>query len=251
MKNSKKIESKETAKSKKDFKFVAYYRVSTDSQGESKLGLEAQKTILDNYLGSNGAIVKEFTEVKSAKNIQDRPLLRDAIEYCNKNGCVLAVAKLDRLSRSAKDGITIFENLENGLFSADVPSENTVITDSFMLNLFFAFAQRERELISLRTKAALSAKKERGETWNVGGNKNIKEIQKNAIKARKEGADPNNNLKRAKNEAKMLRSQGKTYSEIAAILTENGHVTSMSETNDMLKKPYKWFPMTVKRLLGE
>jgi DNA invertase Pin-like site-specific DNA recombinase len=265
MKNSKKniVETKNDEKV--PLRFAVYYRVSTESQlrdesdsdGKKKkksndgLGLGAQRQIINNYTPRYGVIEKEFIEVKSAKNITDRPILQQAIKYCNENGCVLAVYRLDRLSRDVKDGITIFEHLKNGLFSCDVPLENGIITDTFMLNFGFMFAQRERELISLRTKNALDNKKYRGELWNVGGNKNIKEIQKNAIKARKEGADPNNNLKRAKNEAKVLRSQGKTYSEIATILTENGHVTSMSEANNLLKEPYKWFPMTVKRLLGE
>jgi DNA invertase Pin-like site-specific DNA recombinase len=229
-------------------KVVIYTRVSTKGQNESGLGREAQLQYLDNFL-RNAEIVKEFAETASAKNITNRPLLQQAIKFCNDNGCVLAVAKLDRLSRDVTDGLAIFKNLKNGLFSCDVPSEDGLIKDEFMLTLLLAFAARERQLIALRTKSALDAKKERGETWNLDGNGNYKTIQiENVRKASIDKADKHRNLSKAKTDATVLREKGFTLAQIAMELTAKGHVTSKSE-NGLFKKSYEWTPTAVKRLL--
>src|SRR5262245_66487906 len=82
--------------------FVSYLRVSTNRQGESGLGLEAQRSAVNAFVASMGAeagIVKEFVEVESGKRT-DRPVLAEAIRECKANGHVLLVAKLDRLSRN-------------------------------------------------------------------------------------------------------------------------------------------------------
>jgi DNA invertase Pin-like site-specific DNA recombinase len=79
-------------------KFVAYYRVSTDKQGKSGLGLDAQRQAVENYLnGGNWKLISEFTEVESGKN-SDRPQLRAAQAACKKHKAKLVIAKLDRLS---------------------------------------------------------------------------------------------------------------------------------------------------------
>lgn len=148
-------------------KIVCYYRVSTKGQGESGLGLEAQRSYISHYLTSDKyEVVKEFTEVASAKSIdcRRRPLLCEALDLCRKNGYTLAIAKLDRLSRNLLHILQLFESLDERLYSCDIPSENGKI-DKMMLQLIGAFAERERELIRIRTKQALKAKKERGETW--------------------------------------------------------------------------------------
>lgn len=85
-------------------KFVAYYRVSTARQGQSGLGLEAQKQSVLNWLnGGNWSLLKEFTEVETGKGanaLQKRPVLNDAIAYAKRNGAKLIIAKLDRLARN-------------------------------------------------------------------------------------------------------------------------------------------------------
>ncbi len=229
-------------------KVVIYTRVSTKGQNESGLGREAQLDYLNNFL-KNAEIVKEFQETASAKNITKRPILQDAIKFCNENGCILAVAKLDRLSRDTVDGLQIFRSLRNGLFSCDVPSENGLIKDEFMLTLLLAFAERERILIAIRTKSALKAKKERGDVWNTDGNGNYKKINiENVRTAAINKTDSKQNLSRAKTDATILHKKGETLVKIAEILTSKGHMTSRSD-NGIFKKKYEWTPTAVKRLL--
>jgi DNA invertase Pin-like site-specific DNA recombinase len=136
-------------------KYVAYYRVSTKKQGDSGLGLEAQQQIVARFYPE---LEQEFIEVESAKTITDRPILKQAIECCKTNGYTLVVAKVDRLSRDVKDGLTVLDWLPGQIEFCDLPGK----PDRFMLTLYFAFAERERELISIRTKAALMALKKQG-----------------------------------------------------------------------------------------
>ncbi len=140
--------------------YCLYARVSTKRQGDSGLGLQAQRDIVKHFYPD---IHREFVEVRSGKNIQDRPILAEAIEYCLKHDMVLVVAKVDRLTRSTKDGLDILDRLKGRIRFCDLPGE----PDKFMLTLFFAFAERERELISIRTKGALKSAKERGKMLGV------------------------------------------------------------------------------------
>jgi DNA invertase Pin-like site-specific DNA recombinase len=138
-------------------KFVIYYRVSTQKQGRSGLGLEAQQAAVEQYVAAhNGHVVRTFPEVESGK-LADRPQLKQALLRCRQTKAVLLVAKLDRLSRN----IAFLMNLEeSGIkFQAlDIPEANTLV-----LGVMIAMAQHERELISKRTQAALAARKARGQ----------------------------------------------------------------------------------------
>ena len=80
-------------------KFVAYYRVSTEKQGRSGLGLEAQRSTVRTYVKKRGSVLQEFTEVESGRN-KERPELNKAVAFCKKNKCCIILAKLDRLARS-------------------------------------------------------------------------------------------------------------------------------------------------------
>ncbi|MFK7983226.1 MAG: recombinase family protein, partial [Saprospiraceae bacterium] len=136
--------------------YIAYYRVSTEKQKKSGLGLESQKAIIQHFSEIDKAtIVKEFTETESGKAIDNRPQLQQAINYCLKNGYTLIVAKLDRLSRDVEHIFQIKKKLGKLFISCDLPN-----TDSLTLSIFAGIAQRERELISIRTKLALKAKKD-------------------------------------------------------------------------------------------
>ncbi len=130
--------------------YVAYYRVSTAKQGQSGLGLEAQRQACARYKP-----IMEFTEVESGKR-DDREKLDAALEYARASRATLIVAKLDRLSRNAH---FILGLLERGvrIRCADMPE-----ADEFQLHLFAILAQKERKMISDRTRAALAAAKERG-----------------------------------------------------------------------------------------
>lgn len=136
--------------------FIAYYRVSTTRQGESGLGLEAQKQAVTNYLnGGDWQILSEFTEVESGKR-NDRPKLADAIALCKKHKATLIIAKLDRLARNVHFISGLMESSVE-FIAVDNPNANRL-----MVHMLAAFAEHEREQISKRTKEALAAAKARG-----------------------------------------------------------------------------------------
>jgi DNA invertase Pin-like site-specific DNA recombinase len=204
-------------------KYVAYYRISKDSHetGKSKakgLGLESQRQIVEHFYGDQ--IVADFTETKSAKNITDRPILQQAIEYCIKNECWLVVAKLDRLSRNTIDALSIVQKLGKKVSFCDIPSEGEA--DEFMITIFAAIAQRERELISIRTSQALQIKIQREGKWNKG-NPDFKNgnAQKLAVAAIKLKASENENTIRAAALISEKRRGRLSYAQIAKILNDN------------------------------
>ena len=137
-------------------KFVVYYRVSTQKQGRSGLGLEAQKAAVTVYLQAhNGLELASYTEIESGR-INARPELEAAFLRCKQSRATLLVAKLDRLSRNA--GFLL--NLRNAgvkFQAAGLPDANT-LTPGVMASM----AQHEAEIISARTKAALAARRARG-----------------------------------------------------------------------------------------
>lgn len=137
-------------------KYIAYYRVSSKKQGKSGLGLEAQQKLVQDFARANGGeIVQEYTEVESGK-VDDRPQLLAAIQHANLIGGKLLVGKLDRISRDLHF-ITSLQKSHVDFVVADMPN-----CDSFTIHIYGALGQRERELISSRTKAALAAAKARG-----------------------------------------------------------------------------------------
>src|SRR5215475_3752905 len=141
-------------------KYVAYYRVSTDRQGKSGLGLAAQKDAVEQRLnGGRWQIVGEFTEVESGKRAS-RPQLDAAIAACKKHKAKLIVAKIDRLSRNVSFLLKLIEAGVEVLF-ADLPDLNGAM-GKFVLITMANVAELEAGLISERTKAALKAAKARG-----------------------------------------------------------------------------------------
>lgn len=137
-------------------KYVAYYRVSTQKQGLSGLGLESQQAVVRDHLnGGRWKIVAEVTEIESGKR-SDRPKLAEALRLCRVHGAKLIIAKLDRLARN----VAFISNLmEAGVdFEAvDFPQANRLT-----LHIMAAVAEHEAKMISERTKAALAAAKARG-----------------------------------------------------------------------------------------
>jgi hypothetical protein len=161
-------------------KFVAYYRVSTEKQGRSGLGLEAQQEAVRSYLnGGDWQLMAEVVEVESGKK-NDRPKLAEALRLCRLHGAVLIIAKLDRLARN----VAFISNLmESGVeFTAvDFPQANRLT-----VHILAAVAEHEREMISKRTKDALASKRAfyarltdqekaelrlRGKATQLGGNR--------------------------------------------------------------------------------
>jgi len=136
---------------------VAYYRVSTQKQGSSGLGLDAQRQAVHQYAISIGAnVIAEYEEIESGKGHVNRPKLNEALEYCDLTGAKLVIAKLDRLSRNVAFLANLMES-EVEFIACDNPQANELT-----IHILAAVAEAERKAISERTKAALAAAKARG-----------------------------------------------------------------------------------------
>ena len=135
--------------------YVTYLRVSTDRQGKSGLGLEAQRKAVADHVAGKGEIAAEYVEIESGKK-NDRPQLARALAEAKRIGAVLLIAKLDRLARNVA---FIANLLEAGveIAAADMPEANR-----FLLHVMAAVAEHEAQAISDRTRAALAAAKARG-----------------------------------------------------------------------------------------
>lgn len=154
---------------------IAYLRVSTDRQGKSGLGLEAQRTAVTAFATAGGfTIVGEHIEVETGKGsdaLDRRPQLAAALAAARKAKCAVVVAKLDRLSRDVA--------FIAGLMAQRVPflvAELGEGVDPFVLHLYAALAEKERAMISARTKAALAAKKAQG--VRLGNRTNLPEASR-------------------------------------------------------------------------
>src|SRR5271168_3809471 len=163
---------------------VAYLRVSTQKQGASGLGLEAQQAAISRFADvERYQIAGTFTEVETGKGadaLERRPQLAAAIKAARKAKCPVVVSKLDRLSRDV--------HFISGLMAHKVPfivTELGADTDPFILHLFAALAQKERALISQRTREGLRAAKARGMKlggWNAGSERSQREARELAEK---------------------------------------------------------------------
>lgn len=156
-----------TGKSDSKREAVAYLRVSTERQGRSGLGLEAQRAAVSSYAADAGlTLVAEFVEVETGKGsnaLAKRPQLLAALSAAKKQKAKLVLAKLDRLARNVH---FISGLMETGVdfVAADMPN-----ADRFQLHIFAALAEKEAEVISQRTKAALKAAKDRGQQLGQHG----------------------------------------------------------------------------------
>jgi DNA invertase Pin-like site-specific DNA recombinase len=164
---------------------VAYYRVSTQKQGRSGLGLEAQRDAVERFAAAHGLVVEqEYTEVETGKGadaLEQRPELARALAHAKRLNCKIVVAKLDRLSRDV--------HFISGLMSQRVPFVVTELgpdVDPFMLHIYAAVAQKEAALISQRTRAAMRAAKRRGVRL---GNPDMDAMQAKGREAKVQAAD--------------------------------------------------------------
>lgn len=143
--------------------FVSYLRVSTAKQGQSGLGLEAQRKAVADYLnGGNWHLVTEVVEIESGKR-SDRPKLEEALRLCRLHNATLVIAKLDRLSRDAHFLLGL-EKAGVDFVAADMPSANRLT-----VGIMAMVADEERRMISKRTRDALAAAKARGK--KLGGDR--------------------------------------------------------------------------------
>ena len=233
--------------------FVSYRRVSTEKQGASGLGLEAQADIISYFVErEQGAIVRDFSEVHSGKDLNECKELRKAMTEAKRARAVLVIAKTDRF-RNVSQALEVLDEMgEGNIMFCDLPH-----TDRFTLTLFFALAERERLITSIRTKQALKAKADRGERLGsplfVGRDgeteaqaaerkaraKTIRdEAIKNAAASRRMTADnDSNNLKAW---AAIEGKSGKSLQELADFLNGHGFTTSTGK---------EFSKMAVKRLI--
>lgn len=205
-----------------DEKFVAYLRVSTHKQGYSGLGIEAQREIIQNYLCDRKPIF-ECIEVESGrKTDKGRPKLKEALSQCRTYGAKLIVAKLDRLARNVSFLSTLLDSDVEIVF-CDFPQANKMV-----LNILASISQYEAELVSIRTKQALAAKKARG--CKLGNPEHLMDKHAAAIansnKTNRKKAEDNLNNKRAVAMLKIFVEKGLTLSEMAETLNREGFVTS-------------------------
>lgn len=208
-------------------RYVTYLRVSTQKQGQSGLGLEAQRAAVANF----GNIICEFVEVESGKN-DSRPQLAAAISYAKQHGAVLLIAKLDRLSRNAAFIFTLRDSGAN-FVAADMPDANTLT-----IGIFAVIAQNERETIAKRTKDALAAKKQRGESMGTPANLTNEARAKGVAAIKANAANDKANVQ-AKQLIDLLAVGGATLAEIATKLNASGYRT---------RRGCLFTPMAVKRL---
>lgn len=215
---------------------ILYTRVSTDRQGKSGLGLEAQRSFCNQFALQNGyEIVQEFFEVETGKGadaLERRPRLAAALSEAKKRKCSVLVAKLDRLSRDV--------HFISGLVAKNIPfvvAELGQDVEPFMLHIYAALAEKERRLIAERTKAALQAKKVAGA--KLGNRTNLKEAQAKGLTERLRRAD-----QFAANVLPVIRdiqSAGAvTYQALADALNARGIATVRGGS---------WYPSTVQKLM--
>lgn len=200
--------------------YVAYLRVSTQKQGYSGLGLEAQREIIHKHL-QNKVPVAEYIEIESGRK-KERPKLKEALSLCRKEGAILIVAKLDRLARNVSFLSNLLESDVEIVF-CDFPQANKMV-----LHILSAISQYEEELIAVRTKSALQAKKARG--FKLGNPEHLmdkhKQAIRNSIRSCKEKADNNPNNKRAVAMLRTLIKEEYTLKNMADTLNREGFVTS-------------------------
>jgi DNA invertase Pin-like site-specific DNA recombinase len=151
--------------------FIAYLRVSTTQQGQSGLGIEAQRRAVTEYLArTGGTLVAEYVEVESGRHSgrSDRPKLHAAMADCRTYGATLLVAKLDRLAR---DPVFLLSLQDSGIdfLACDMPAANRLT-----VGILAVVAEAEADMISARTKAALAAAKARGVQIGAAGCKNLR-----------------------------------------------------------------------------
>jgi len=224
-------------------RFVAYYRVSTDRQGKSGLGLEAQRAAVTKYVaGAGGVMAAEFEEVESGKR-NDRPQLAAALAACRARRAALVIAKLDRLARNARFLLHVVEGTgEAGVVFCDLPQVPPGPVGKFLLTQMAAVAELEAGLTSQRTRAALAVAKARGA---VLGNPRLRAgtpdqaraaATAKSVQARARAADVLPYLDAAR------RAGARTLHELAEALTNRGVPTPAGKGN--------WRPEQIRRVLA-
>ncbi|MDD4195834.1 MAG: recombinase family protein [Syntrophorhabdaceae bacterium] len=219
-------------------KFISYLRVSTTKQGQSGLGIDAQRKAITDYLnGGKWKLLREFVEIESGKRDDNRPKLNEALQACKRTKATLLIAKLDRLSRNVAFISSLMDS-DIEFVACDFPHANKLT-----VHILAAVAQHEREMISKRTKEALQAAKARGVKLGspVGLSEGaIKNGVRKSVAVRKVKADEH--AKRIYGIVKGHQDVGMSLRAIARKFTDDGELTPRG-------KDCKWTPSTVKNVL--
>lgn len=213
-------------------KFVGYFRVSTRKQGDSGLGLEAQRSSVNNFVLGKGILIHDFVEIESGRK-SERPELLKALDWCKRNNYTLIISKLDRLSRS----LTFISSLmDSGVkfVACDFPEANHLT-----LSILASLAQYEAIAISTRTKESLKVLKDKGVRLGTPSNltpeARIKGLKKRVTNAVNHPAN-----KQAKELIYLYRQKEWSYHKIAMKLNDSGYRT---------RRGCLFFPETVRLLL--
>jgi len=213
-----------------DRRFVAYFRVSTARQGQSGLGLEAQRSSVMAFLDKNADLVEEFVEIESGKKA-DRPKLLAALASCKQHGATLIIAKLDRLARNVA---FVSSLMEAGIEFIAVDNPHA---SKLTIHILCAVAEHEREMISQRTKAALAVAKARGvKRGNPNGNP--RQMTEARQVMRQKSADRATMIRPIISEIQQAGLQ--SYREIAKALNARGIMTARGG---------RWHPASVRNVM--
>jgi DNA invertase Pin-like site-specific DNA recombinase len=221
-------------------KYVVYYRVSTKQQGQSGLGLDAQKTAAEAYVREHGGeIIGEYQEVETGKDCQ-RPEIMKAIMHANRSWATLVIAKLDRLARNVWLTSTL---MESGIdfVACDSPQASRLT-----IHILAAVAEEEARLISERTKNALAAYKARGGLLGPATFRNREEWKRKQEDARQRATRRNSEVAvtaydEVRPLVRNLRDQGLSFQRIANTLNEQGFRTRLTGS--------EWSKTQIKRLV--
>ncbi len=222
-------------------KFVSWRRVSTQKQGRSGLGLEAQKSIISFFVDeANGELIADYYETYTGKNLHGCTELQKAMEFAKKNDAILVIAKSDRF-RNLEQALEVYRLMDGNIYFCDVPMAEDKAAYKFILSLSWALGEREAAIAALRTRQALQAKRDRGESVGNHNAMITPSMRANSIASRKQDAQLNENNRKAYKLVSLLREQGKSFAEIARELNESGYKTSNGK---------QWQIVQVQRLMA-
>lgn len=213
--------------------FIAYYRVSTEEQGDSGLGLAAQRKAVTDYIFQNGALVGEYQDIESGASEMRQGMI-NAIKACQQHGAVLVVKELSRITRGGFKFRQMLDDANIEFIESSSPHDPEVVKD-----IKFSLAKEERNKVRSRTKAALAQIKDKiskGEVHvsksgnivtTLGNSKNLTEYSRQrSIEVRKTKALKNPENVKAGAFIVALKESGKNFSQITDSLNNAGFVTS-------------------------